>query len=282
MSRTAALTVSLFLILTACAFQDTKVEILPSWTAHEGRMATADTLIFVESEDHVDKKQALFLAEATGLSDIANECGGIPSGTKTETYSRLVQNVNEAYVQVRVSLADCQKVRAQILAGQEATVVNKEQTLMVHRLMDEVGESRDGRFQLELTGQPEPISDDTDYFIVRERLFITSMAQVLAPTTAAGAPIGGGVPMKGSLTAYEVSLIKVIEAYEKTHEHELGLLSKKSWTANRRNLLRQHVEITGPQVVAPPPPRPGSKKPGTGEPKRRRRRIDVDSDGQPK
>lgn len=249
------------LFLTACAAcfsgcsgNPPATGLMPYWIRQNGRSLEGQRIVFVESDDHLDRQKAQFLAEAQALADLANECSFVPKGAKIDgRFENSVAKIHQYFVKVSVDQAVCQAARqAQTQASIEALADSElDQVLRKFHSQHPQPDLSPANDEARLAGLP----DGAAYFIKREKIAQIKLA--ILRRSSSGAKETPNAPEQASLN-------QEILAEESSQPEYLK--GPTSWATFRRLLLHSQAKLPSGFYDSTPnlPHAPSAPRPAQG------------------
>ena len=176
---------------------------VPDWIRQPTRIVDNGYIVYVESEDDRDLSRAKFKAESAALADLANECTLIPKGVRIEDrYEHAVGGMHQSYAKVGVELQECEEAKKATTPEAIRKLANAEMTAQVKKYREMIGQpetlvtENDENEGEELNAPVNPnagaggapanpgIRNDTQFYVMREQVFVAKSDVVLAPPTS--------------------------------------------------------------------------------------------------
>jgi hypothetical protein len=177
----------------------------PGWVRQPARTVDGGYIVYVGNAEDRNPDHARFKAEAVALEDLANECSFPPKGARVEDrFERQLGNLHQAYVKVAVDYQTCEEAKQTVDPAAVRNLANVAMTNEIKRYQDDVEDEdeEDASNDQNLSPQtkavlasqyappPASITNETEFFVVRQQVFYAKQDVILAPPEAypPGAP----------------------------------------------------------------------------------------------
>lgn len=263
--------------LGACSTSPTPVAVAPepAWIHSPTRTVDNGYIVYVGQGQDPQAERAAFKAESIAIGDLVNECSFAPKGTRIEDrYDQVVAGIHYAYAKIGVQFEECEGAKKAVKPEEIRAMANVALADQLKRFQDmyySADEPDESEGDNTLPAPPaEPIRDQNEYYITRQRVAYAKQVVILAPETVfvAGSPqyttyVSRVTPYAGRLQQFETASPAVrsqpttwsqlqtspMVAYPKGFRHFRTAVSRPGQGAIRPYAPATH----GPAPIAPQP-----------------------------